>query len=220
MKKVILITGGSDGLGKEMARLLSSSNQVIIVARNKSKLMSTAKEVGCEYYLCDITDYIQIQGAVKDVLKKYKKIDVLINNAGLWIEGNLDSNDPEDIKKLLEVNTLGTIWFSRAVIPTMKKQGKGEIINIVSQAGLAIAPERSVYYASKWAITGFTKSLSQELESEGIRVTGIYPGKLDTKLFEKAGNPKDLSDALDISEVAKAVEFVLYVKPSTHILDI
>lgn len=212
MKKVIVITGGSEGLGKAIARRLAGDHRVIILATNEDKLKATAQEIGCDFMVCDITKYDQIERAVKQISKKYKKIDVLINNAGLWITGELINNDPEQIRKLLEVNTLGTMWFAHAVIPIMKKQRSGLIINIFSDAGLRPKAERTVYNASKYAITGFTKSLEMELGKYGIGVTGIYPSKIKTKIFEKAGADIDLSDASDAiesSEVARAVEFVI-----------
>ena len=218
-KKIILITGGSEGLGREIAKKLSADNQIIILATDSNKLEASAKEIDCDILVCDVTKYDQIESVVKIVLEKYGRIDVLINNAGLWIEGKLEDNNPDQIHKVIEVNTLGPIWFSHAVIPQMKKQKSGIIINVISQAGIASAPERSVYYASKWAITGFTKSLYLELETHGIRVMGIYPAMLNTKLFEKAGNVKDLSDALDPAEVAKTIEFALSLNPDTHLLD-
>jgi short-subunit dehydrogenase len=136
-------------------------------------------------------------------------VDCVINNAGLWIEGPLDELDPARIHEVLEVNTLGTINLTKAVIPGMKRQKAGRIININSQAGLYAKAGRGVYNASKWAVTGFTKSLQEELAPFGIGVTGMYPGKLDTGLFEKAGTPKNMADALDPQEVAKTIEFML-----------
>lgn len=209
MKKVIIITGGSEGLGKAIAQVLSRENKIIILARTKVKLQKTAKELGCDYLVCDIAMSNQIEKAVKIILKKYKKIDVLINNAGLWITGELERNGVDQIQRLIEVNTLGTILFSRAVVPVMKKQKQGLIINIISDAGLRPKAERSVYNASKYAVAGFTKSLEMELGKYGIAVTGVYPSKIKTKIFEKAGIKLDLNDAIEPEEVAKAVRFIL-----------
>ena len=91
----------------------------------------------------------------------------------------------------------------------MKKQKRGLIVNIISQGGLYAKPERAVYSAAKWGVTGFTKSLQGELAKYGISVTGIYPGKLNTKMFEKMGIEKDMSDALAPREVARIVKFLL-----------
>jgi short-subunit dehydrogenase len=102
----------------------------------------------------------------------------------------------------------------------MLKKKKGEIINIVSLAGLNPKALRTVYNASKWAMTGFTKSLALELEPEGIKVTGIYPGFMDTDLFKEYPNARDPDKGLELDEVAETVEFVLSRKPKTHILSV
>ena len=209
MKKVIVISGGSDGLGKEIALKLSTQNTVVILAPSKKKLLSVAQEIGCDFEVCDVSNYDSVDQSVKTVIGKYKRIDYLINNAGIWVEGEVDKNKAEEIKKAIDINTTGTIYLSKAVIPYMKKQNSGLIINIISQAGLYGKAERSVYNASKFAITGFTKSIQPELARYNIAVTGIYPGKLNTKLFEKAGVTKTMTDALDPKEVAKVIEFLL-----------
>ncbi len=209
MKKVVLISGGSDGLGRNIAEYLSKDYQVVILSPNEGKIKKVANEVGADYVVADVSDYKALEKAVKEVFSKYKRIDCLINSAGLWIQGELDENNAEDIKRLIEVNNLGVVLFSKAVIPQMKKQKSGLIININSQGGFYAKPERSVYSAAKWGVTGFTKSLQVELAKYGILVTGIYPGKMNTKMFEKMGIQKDMSDALDPREVARVVKFLL-----------
>jgi len=120
----------------------------------------------------------------------------------------------------MEVNTLGTIYLTKSIIPYMKKQHSGNIVNIISQGGLSGKSERSVYTASKFAITGFTESLQLELSKYGIKVSGIYPGKLKTEMFKKVGIEKDLSDGLEVEEVAQFISFLLSLKKDTLILDI
>lgn len=105
------------------------------------------------------------------------------------------------------MNNLGVVLASKAVIPQMKKQKSGLIVNINSQGGFYAKAERAVYSAAKWGMTGFTKSLQSELAKYGIAVTGIYPGKMNTKMFEKMGIQKDMADALDTKEVAKVIIF-------------
>lgn len=209
MKKVVVISGGGDGLGKEIAKTLSPNNIVVILIRKKDQAVKVSSEIGCSFEICDVTDPKQIENAVQNIIKKHKKIDCVVNNAGVWIEGELEGNKAEDIKKAIEINTTGVIFLSKAVIPTMKKQKSGLIINIISQAGIYAKAKRTVYNASKWAITGFTKSLQPELADYGIRVTGIYPGKLSTRLFKKAGIEKDMIDAIGPDQVAKTIEFIL-----------
>ena len=206
---MIVVTGGTDGLGKEIARELSPAHKIVILAPDKEKCARVAKELKCGWEVCDVSDPIEIEIAVQDILKKHNRIDVLVNNAVIWIEGKLEHNDPVHMRRVIEVNTLGTMFASRAVVRQMKKQKDGMIVNIISQAGLYGKAERSVYAASKFAITGFTKSLEEELKESGVRVTGIYPGFMKTNLFKNAGVSKDMKNAIDPREIAKAVAFVV-----------
>lgn len=209
--KIILITGGSDGLGKAIATRLAPSNKVIILSSNEDKLKVVAQELGCEYKVCDVRDYTQAEKVISEI----GTIDCLVNNAGLWIQGPLDKNDPQRIHEVLEVNTLGVINMTKAVIPAMKQRGSGLIININSQGGFYAKAERGVYTATKWAITGFTKAMQPELAPHGIAVTGIYPGMMKTDMFRKMGIEKDMSKGLEPEEVAKTIEFLLtFDKPT------
>ena len=217
MRKVILISGGSDGVGKETARLLSADHTVVILARTRETLEAAAKELQCDHAVADVTDYGQLAKAVEEIMKKHGRIDCLVNNAGLWIEGALDENGPAKIKEVMDVNALGTIYLSKTVLPAMKAQKSGLIVNVISQSGLYGKKERSVYHASKWAITGFTKSLEAEVSPYGIRVSGVYPGKICTALFEKAGVDKPMDNALNVTAVAKAIRFVVETDEDTVI---
>ncbi|HSV95071.1 MAG TPA: SDR family NAD(P)-dependent oxidoreductase [Spirochaetia bacterium] len=220
MPKVILISGGSDGLGKAIAQKLAPNNHVIILARNKEKLESVAKELNCDFVVAELADYNSLKSAIDQVIQKYQTIDILVNNAGVWMEGELEENDPQKIKELIDVNTTGTIFLTKVVLPLMRSKKTGQIVNIISQDGLFAKKSRSVYHASKWAITGFTKCLQEDLLDENIKVTGVYPGLIKTSLFEKSGVQRDLTDALDSAEVASVVEYVINLNPSTYIPEI
>lgn len=220
MKKVIVISGGSDGVGKTLAENLSRDYIVIILARNEENLKSVAETNHCGYRVCDVSIATEVQTAVESIIHEYKKIDVLINNAGIWIEGALETNDPANIQKVLEVNTLGTILLSRQVLPFMKKEKQGIIMNVISQAGLNGKPERSVYNASKWAITGFTKSLEMEVSKDGIRVIGLYPSKLKTNMFKKLGIEKSMDGAMSTIEMYTLVKFILNLPDNITIPDV
>lgn len=220
MDKTIVITGGAEGLGKTIAKRLVGKNKVILLDLNEKLLQKTAAELKCESVTCDITDAEQIKSVIDSIQSK-QNIDVLINNAGIWIQGLLEEADDKRIKQIFEVNCLGTVLTTKSVLPNMKKRNEGTIINIVSIAGLSAKPERSIYNSSKWAMTGFTRCLQQELKGTNIRVTGIYPGFMKTKLFENAGNSRSSYDeALDPDELAKTVEFILSLNQTTFFPDI
>lgn len=220
MKKTVLISGGSDGLGKALATRFAPEHQVVILSHNEEKLKQVSSEIGCDYVVADVTDYGSLEMAFKKVLEKFPRIDVLINNAGTWLQGQLSENDPGEIEEVIKVNTLGTIFLTKVVVPTMQSQGSGCIINIISRDGLSAKKDRSIYTASKWAITGFTKCLEEDLSESGIGVIGIYPGVMKTKLFEKQGEDRNLTYALDLPEVAKLVEFVINLPSDTVLSEI
>lgn len=204
--KIIIITGGSDGLGLETAKLLSKQNTVIILGRNEEKL----KTANLEYYICDVTKPAQAEEVMSKIYEKYGKIDCLINNAGTWIVGKLEDNSFGKISEVIDINVKGVINMTKIVVPYMKKEGKGLIINVDSTAGVNWKSDYSVYTSSKWAITGFTKAMQSELLPQRIRIEGFYPGTIRTNLFAKNGLPdKDLTNALKISTVAKAIKFMV-----------
>lgn len=217
MKKIILVTGAGSGLGKEISKVLSPENIVIGVGLGSGNLKITRKEIGCEVYSCDISKASQVSSLSKKIAKKYKKIDCLINSAGVWMQGKLLDTDDAMAEKVLRVNILGAVFMSKYFLPLLSKSEAGLIINIISQDGLYSKPERSVYGASKWGMTGFTKHLSGEVLTDGIRVTGIYPGKMDTALFGKLKAQRDMSDSLNPALVAKAVKFVVDQPSEVHI---
>lgn len=209
MKKVIVISGGSDGLGREIAKQLTAEHTVIILSPDKEELQGVADTLKCDFRVCDVSDPKNIALTVNSIRDEYNSIDCLINNAGIWIEGALDQNDVTNIQAVITINATGAILLTKAILPVMKEQKDGLIINVVSQAGIYAKAERSIYTASKWALTGFTKSLQAELAKNGIRVTGLYPGKMKTKMFEKLGIKKSMEDALETKEVARVVAFLI-----------
>lgn len=209
MKKTIVITGGNDGLGKTLAENLVKDNNVIIVATNEEKLKIVANTNNCTYKVCDVGKYEMVESIINDIVKEFGIIDVLINNAGLWIQEELDTNNSERIKDVIDVNLLGTINMSKAVIPFMKEKNNGLIININSQAGINHKAERVVYNASKWGVTGFSKSLQDEVAKYGIRVTDVMPGMMITDMFNKMNITKNMENGLDTKEVYRLIQFII-----------
>ena len=214
--KNILITGGSDGLGKAIAKELSKDNNVFIVSNNENKLKETSSELGCKCFVCDVTDFNRVQ----EVVNAIGAVDVLVNCAGLWIQDELDDNDYERIRKVIEVNLLGVINCSKACIPSMKNSKKGLIININSQAGINHKAERVVYNASKWGVTGFSKSLEDEVKKYGIKVTDVMPGKMKTEMFKKMNIEKSMDDGLDTKEVATLIRFIVSLPDNVNITEV
>ncbi len=209
MKKVIIITGGSDGLGKTLTESLSKENDVIILATSEEKLINVANNNGCNYKVCDVSNYFLVEKCINEIIEKFGKIDVLINNAGLWIQEELDNNDSERINSVVDVNLLGVINCTKAVIPVMKQNKNGLIININSQAGINHKAERVVYNATKWGVTGFSKSLADEVAKYGIRVSNVMPGMMKTDMFNKMNIQKNMINGIDTKEVARLIQFII-----------
>lgn len=215
--KIIVISGGSDGLGLETAKLLSTENTVIVLGRNEERLKAT----NLDYYICDVTKPKQAEEVIGKIFDKYGQIDCFINNAGTWVVGKLEDNSFDKISEVIDINVKGVINMTKIIVPYMKRQGNGLIINVDSTAGVNWKADYSVYTSSKWAITGFTKAMQSELLSQGIRVEGFYPGTIRTNLFAKNGLPdKDLTNALKISTAAKAIKFMIDQDDDVVIMDL
>ncbi len=177
--------------------------------RREEKLERVASDLKIDYVVADISKYGEVEKAIQIVIERYKKIDYLINNAGVWISGYLDETDSTDIQRVIDTNVVGTMFVTRAVLPFMKKEKGGKIINVVSQNGLSAKTDRSVYTASKWALTGFTKCLQMDLVHSGIAVSGFYPGLMKTNLFSAPGASRDVSHSMDPKEVAAHLKFII-----------
>lgn len=210
MKKNIIITGGDDGLGKAIAQLLSEKNNIIIISKTLENTMRISKEVpSAECYTCDITKSNEVDKTIKTIIENQGNIDILINNAGVWLAGDLTENTYEQISTCIDVNTKGPIYMTKAVLPHMYEKTKGLIINVCSQASFDSDDFSTVYNASKWAMRGFNRSIQKDVSKKGIKVTGFYPGFMQTNIFKKAGNDYDTSTGLEVEKVAKAIEFII-----------
>lgn len=176
MKKVILITGISSGFGKQTAELLASKGHIVYGTVRKEA--ETGNRVNV--IKMDLTDVASIKSAVETVLHKEGKIDVLINNAGMHTGGPIETSPIENIKLQMDTNFLGMVHLTRAVLPAMRKQGGGLIINFSSIGGLIGLPFQAFYSASKFAIEGFSEALRMELNQFFIKVVLINPGDFNT----------------------------------------
>lgn len=204
--KIIVITGGTDGLGLETARLLAIDNKVIIIEKQHHE---QNKNIDCDVWECDVTDYKRVDKSIEEIVNRFGRIDVLINNAGVWLAGDPTENTYEQISNCIDVNTKGPIYMTKAVLPYMYKQKQGLIINVCSQASFDSDDFSSVYTASKWAMRGFNRAIQKQVARNNIKVTGFYPGFMQTNIFKKAGNDYDTSTGLETKKVAKAIKFII-----------
>ena len=204
-KKVVVITGASSGLGKEIAKLYIQKNYELVVSgRNKSGLEEFKKE-NVDIITGDLTNKKTIKKIADLVIKKHKKIDILINNAGILYIQPFEKNTKVQLDSIFEINVKSHMFMTQKVFPLMKKQQFGHIVNIISTAGKEGKLNHTLYCATKYAMSGFTESLRLEAKKYKIKVTGIYPGGMRTKIFSKIPHKIDKSTFMEAKSVAKAI---------------
>jgi NAD(P)-dependent dehydrogenase (short-subunit alcohol dehydrogenase family) len=179
MNKVVLITGGSSGIGKSIGEFLHHKGFVVYgTSRNPERILNSVFPL----IALDVRDVASIQLAVAKVIATSGKLDVVINNAGVGITGPLEEIPMQEIKNNFETNFFGPIEVMKAALPQMRKQQSGLIINITSIAGYMGLPYRSIYSASKGALELITEALRMEVKSFGIQITNIAPGDFATNI--------------------------------------
>jgi len=198
--RTALVTGASRGIGFGIAlRLAEEGFRTAIVGRNRRRIEEAAKEIteisGTQALAVvgDISSWSDCVAAVEKVVKEFGAIDVLVPNAGIGIIGSVAESDPADWAMMMETNYLGTAHIVKAALPTMQKQGSGDVIAIVSAGGTKGYPEWSGYCATKWAVMGFMESFAQEVITQGIRVSTLCPGGVDTAFWDDLN--KDINRA-------------------------
>jgi len=176
MKKVILITGISSGFGKQTAKLLADNGHIVYGTVRKE----SGSDDRIHYLTMDLTNFDSIKKAVSIVLENEGRIDVLINNAGMHTGGPIETSPIENIKLQMDTNFLGLVHITREVLPVMRKQGGGTIINFGSIGGLMGLPFQAFYSAGKFAVEGFSEALRMEVRPFNIKVIVINPGDFHT----------------------------------------
>ncbi len=179
MSKVVLITGASSGIGRSIATYLHSKNyKVYGTSRNPEKIT----DVSFEMVALDVLETRTIETAITKVIEKEGKIDVLINNAGRGIMGAMEDTPIEEMKAGFNTNFFGPIEVMKKILPVMRKEKKGLIINVTSIAGYSGLPFRSIYSSSKGALEILTESVSMEVKKFGVNVVSVAPGSFATNI--------------------------------------
>jgi NAD(P)-dependent dehydrogenase (short-subunit alcohol dehydrogenase family) len=179
MEKVVLITGGSSGIGKSIGEFLHNRGFIVYgTSRNPEKITNSLFPL----LALDVRNVESIQNAVATIISKSGRVDVVINNAGVGITGPIEEIPTEEIKNNFETNLFGPIEVMKAVLPQMRSQKSGLIINITSIAGYMGLPYRGIYSASKGALELITEAIRMEVKSFGIKITNVAPGDFATNI--------------------------------------
>jgi len=181
-KTVVLITGCSTGIGRELCRILAHRGCIVVATARK---VETLKDLPADLKLyLDVTKKESIYAAIKEVILQFDKIDILVNNAGYSIRGALEEINIDDAKSMFDVNVFGIINMIKAVIPEMRKNKAGKIINIGSISGKFVQTINGAYCASKFAVEALSDTLRLELNNYNIQSTVIEPGPIKTNFFK------------------------------------
>jgi len=224
----IVITGASRGMGKRIAEVFAEDKQghtLLLCARDGARLAAAAKEVQGRFPRTDVQckafDLGQQQGAEGFgawVLEKTPKIDILINNAGTFVPGNI-SNEPNGaLEKMLNVNLFSAYHLTRFLLPSMMTQKSGHIFNISSIAGLQAYPNGGAYSISKFALMGFTKNLRHELMPHGVKVTAVIPGAVYTDSWIGSGVPP--ARIMEADDIARLIYAAAHLSPQATVEEI
>ncbi|MBC3887518.1 SDR family NAD(P)-dependent oxidoreductase [Acetobacterium paludosum] len=183
---VVLITGCSTGIGRELCKVFfDKGNTVVATARNADSLKNLAASLKLSI---DVTKEASIHAAINEIISRFHKIDILVNNAGYSMRGALEEIDIKSARDMFDVNVFGIIRMVQAVVPEMRKQKSGKIINIGSISGKFAQPINGAYCASKFAVEALSDALRLELHSSHIQVTVIEPGPMKTCFFKTLDN--------------------------------
>ncbi|WP_299731627.1 SDR family oxidoreductase [uncultured Tateyamaria sp.] len=211
--KTVVVTGGSDGIGKHIClKLAAQSCQIAIIGRDAGRLEAVKQDCAAlgaprvETYAVDIQDTGALEGAATAILQDFGGVDVLINNAGIWHKtGPLDSIGADMLLATVQTNLTALMQLTRFLIADLRKRDEAIILNVASKSGVVAQGGQSVYTATKYGVRGFTEVLKVDEQETGIRVAGLYQSGTNTDMFAKANEdvpnhiftePEDLSDVV------------------------
>lgn len=222
--KVVIITGASKGIGKELAiQMANAGAKVSLLARSGEELeniRTSIRENGghCEVFAGDVADEVYVKQAVEETIKKFGTIDIAINNAGFGIFKNSDEITAAEWDNVFATNVKGTFLVSNAVIPVMKKKKSGHIINIASDVAKRVFAGGSLYCASKYAQDAYSMAIRKELRSFNIKVSVVYSGLVDSSFHADPQGHDSHSWWLKNEDMANAIMYVA-CQPAHVVID-
>jgi short-subunit dehydrogenase len=189
--RVAIVTGASSGIGTGLARTLARRGaRVALVARRRERLEEVAAQIAADggqalAVPCDVGERDQVDAAARTVIEHFGRVDLLVNNAGYNRHVLFKDHDVDDVERMMRVNYMSVVYWTKAVLPAMRAQGSGWIVNLSSVAGKLGQPDEAAYAATKFAVAGLSESLSYELDPLGIHVLCVYPALVRTEMFDE-----------------------------------
>ncbi|MGL4570797.1 MAG: SDR family oxidoreductase [Clostridium sp.] len=217
MKKLVVITGASSGIGKSIAEKLSKNGHPVLLLSRRLKEM---EDLNLNNSLCksvDVTDFDKVQEAIKEAEEKFGKVDCLINCAGIMLLGHPDTQSYKEWSDMIDVNVKGILTGTNVVLKDMKERNEGTIINISSIAGRKTFDNHAVYCGTKFAVHAITENIRKEVSNSNVRLIVIAPGVVETPLLSHTTNntikndynewKNTIESGLDPNQIANCVEF-------------
>lgn len=224
--KVAIVTGGGRGLGEAICRMLGEAGAIAIVADIRTELaQKVAMEIQADGAKAqplqlDVCNATQVESAIAEIVSQYGQLDILINNAGVDVTLPVDELSVQDWERIIAVNLNGPFVMSKFVLPYMKQQGQGNIVNITSTAAKRAWANASAYHASKWGLLGFSHALHVEARPHNIKVTAVVAGGMQTPFLLERFPDIDLNNLQDPKHVADTIRYVLMQPVETVIPEV
>lgn len=201
--KVALVTGANDGIGKALAQELISRGAYCIAV---SRTIEQTEADGMIQKRCDVRSRDDVRALADFIREKFGKLDIVINNAGVWHKSYaVDEIDEDIMEDVVETNLLGTMRVTKHTLPLLRSADESVLVNVISSAGLKAQAGRCAYAASKFGVRGFTDATREDLYKTNVKVLSVYQGGTATKFFEKADDPKNVERYIDPSDLAKLI---------------
>ncbi len=231
MKKLVVITGASSGFGKAMALEFSKAGYPLLLLARRVEMLES---VGLDNAMCekvDVTDRSSFEKAVRKAEAVYGKTDLMVNNAGVMLLGNIENQDPVEWQKMLDINVMGVMNGMQIVMNDMKERQSGTIVNVSSLAGVKPFGNHAAYCASKYGVVGLSEVARGELSSYNVRVMRICPGAVDTELLSHTKNEDIINGyntwkeacgvgAIAAEDVAKTIKFAYELPQGVNLREI
>lgn len=224
MSKLVVVTGGSRGIGRAIAeRFASAKFEVATCGRTMNSLEALKRDVETKYqsrvhiFQADLADTSQVKAFTRFVKELNLPVDVLVNNSGLFVSGDLSTEPAGNIETMIDANLYSAYHMTRGLVPAMKALRRGHIFNMCSIASFTAYPNGGSYAISKFALLGFSRCLREELKEEGIRVTSVMPGATYTDSWQASGLPEERF--IPAEDVAEMIFTAYSLSPRTVVED-